>query len=364
MTKSIESPTTAVELLEWPIFGLAKSEKQKLLLTRLIELTTLHRSACPEYARLLSARGGTIEFSSLTEIPFFPVRAFKLKNLKSIPDAEVFKTLTSSGTTGQTPSRIFLDRETAQRQSQALVKIMQSFLGKERLPMLIVDHPGVVKDRTQFSARGAGILGISNFGRNHAYALNEDLTLNLEVLRQFAAEFCGARKLIFGFTFLIWQSLYLELQRLNTEINLEGSFLIHGGGWKKLTDSAVEPARFKQGLRQSCGINEVHDFYGMVEQVGSIYFECERGFLHAPAFADLVIRNPIDWSPNPCGEPGVIQVLSGLPTSYPGHSLLTEDIGILHGEDNCGCGRLGKYFSVLGRVPKAEIRGCSDTQSS
>lgn len=54
-------------------------------------------------------------------------------------------------------------------------------------------------------------------------------------------------------------------------------------------------------------------------------------------------------------------MLSLLPRSYPGHSLLTEDMGVLLGEDDCPCGRLGKYVRVTGRVPKAEVRGCSDT---
>ena len=61
------------------------------------------------------------------------------------------------------------------------------------------------------------------------------------------------------------------------------------------------------------------------------------------------------------GEQGIVQVLSPLPGSYPGHSLLTEDTGVLLGEDDCPCGRLGKYFSIIGRIPRAEIRGCSDT---
>ena len=61
------------------------------------------------------------------------------------------------------------------------------------------------------------------------------------------------------------------------------------------------------------------------------------------------------------GEEGVLQVLSPLPRSYPGHSLLTEDLGVLLGEDDCPCGRKGKYFKVTGRVPRAEVRGCSDT---
>jgi hypothetical protein len=61
------------------------------------------------------------------------------------------------------------------------------------------------------------------------------------------------------------------------------------------------------------------------------------------------------------GEKGIIQVVSILPGSYPGHSLLTEDEGELLGEDDCPCGRLGKYFRISGRLKNADIRGCSDT---
>ena len=58
---------------------------------------------------------------------------------------------------------------------------------------------------------------------------------------------------------------------------------------------------------------------------------------------------------------GLIQLMSLLPTSYPGHNILTEDIGEIIGEDNCKCGLKGKYFLVHGRAKEAEIRGCSDT---
>jgi hypothetical protein len=61
------------------------------------------------------------------------------------------------------------------------------------------------------------------------------------------------------------------------------------------------------------------------------------------------------------GEKGVIQVVSVLPESYPGHAILTEDEGVLLGEDDCACGRKGKYFKILGRIKNAEVRGCSDT---
>ena len=59
----------------------------------------------------------------------------------------------------------------------------------------------------------------------------------------------------------------------------------------------------------------------------------------------------------------MIQLLSVLPTSYPGHNILTEDLGMILGEDDCDCGKMGKRFKVFGRLKKSEIRGCSDAIS-
>ena len=70
-----------------------------------------------------------------------------------------------------------------------------------------------------------------------------------------------------------------------------------------------------------------------------------------------------NWETLPVGQSGVIQTLSVLPRSYPGHSLLTEDLGTIYGIDNCNCGRKGTYFSIEGRIPSAELRGCSDTHA-
>ena len=58
---------------------------------------------------------------------------------------------------------------------------------------------------------------------------------------------------------------------------------------------------------------------------------------------------------------GLIQLFSLLPTSYPGHNILTEDIGEIVGDNGCQCGLLGKQFLVHGRAEQSEIRGCSDT---
>ena len=102
----------------------------------------------------------------------------------------------------------------------------------------------------------------------------------------------------------------------------------------------------------------------MVEQTGSIYIECTEGYLHSSTYSDIVVRNIHNFQPLPVGEEGVIQVISMLPLSYPGHSLLTEDLGVIVGHDDCVCGRIGTYFLVHGRMKDAEIRGCSDSYVS
>jgi phenylacetate-coenzyme A ligase PaaK-like adenylate-forming protein len=354
--------TEEAALLALPPYGLARAEKRAFLTGELTALTRRHAAACPEYAKMLAAAGVSPEaVASPEDIPPLPVRLFKEFSLKSVPDEAVFKTLTSSGTTGQQVSRIFLDRQTAALQSKVLAKIMESTLGSARLPMIVLDSSSVVKDRALFSARGAGVTGFSLFGRDRFFALDEAMRLDIDGLRAFLAKHEGEAIFLFGFTAIIWQHFCEELARLGEKPDLSRGVLVHGGGWKKLADRAISRERFRQALYEGCGITRVFDYYGMAEQTGSIYMECEHGRLHAPVWADVIIRRPADFSVANVGETGLIETVSVLPRSYPGHALLTEDEGRVLGEDDCPCGRKGKYFEVLGRVKRAETRGCSDT---
>ncbi len=354
------------QYFDWPVYGLNNDKKSELLADILSELTWMHARNCTAYGRIIQAYGYIPgERFALKDVPFLPVRLFKEYELSSVPYDRVFKVLTSSGTTSQKLARIVLDRETSAAQTKALVLILQQFLGKARLPMLILDHPGVIKSRETFSARGAGILGLSNFGRDHTYALKDhDMMPDVGVIKDFLERHRGERIFLFGFTFMVWKYFYEGLKDTGDIQQLEDAILVHSGGWKKLQEDAVDNAGFKSALKTRFNINSIHNFYGMVEQVGSIFMECEYGRLHAPAFADVIIRDALDWSELPPGHPGLIQVVSVLPTSYPGHSLLTEDIGEWIGVDDCECGRLGRTFGVHGRMARAELRGCSDTHAA
>ena len=317
-------------LLQYKPYSTARTEKRALYAGLLTELTQFHREHCPEYGRLLDALGCPAHMDCTVEsTPMLPVSLFKELELRSIPEGEVFKTLTSSGTTGQRVSRIFLD--------------------------------GATSACAMFSARGAGILGFSIFGTRPCYALDEHMELDLDGVRAFLEEHQGETIFLFGFTFIIWKHVVRALEERGERLDIPNGILVHGGGWKKLAGEAVSPGEFKARVAAATGVERVSNYYGMAEQTGCIYMECPQGHLHASLWSDIVVRRGRDYRPCEPGEEGVLQVLSPLPRSYPGHSLLTEDLGVLLGEDDCPCGRKGKYFKVTGRVPRAEVRGCSDT---
>lgn len=354
-------------ILEIEPYSLSRDEKHLLLNERLHELTRFHYKNCEPYRRMMDAVGLNIDnLPDYEQLPFLPVRLFKDFELRSVEKDEIVKTMTSSGTTGQQVSKIYLDRETSSAQQKCLTKIVSHFIGTKRVPMLILDSSAVIKNRNMFSARGAGILGFSMFGSKRQYALNENMELDIDGMASFIEEHKGEPIFMFGFTFMVWQHFYKKLLETGYRPDLPNGILIHGGGWKKLVNEKVSPSEYKKCLNEVCGIlpENVHDYYGMVEQTGCIYMECKCGHLHASAFSDVIVRRPKDFSIASAGEKGLIEVVSVLPGSYPGHILLTEDEGVILGEDDCPCGMPGKYFRIEGRIKNAEIRGCSDTYAA
>ena len=332
------------------------------LLGALNRLTARHYQQCPPYRRLVDVlHGGLHNAEILDAVPYLPVRLFKHFDLLSVPRSEVVKTMTSSGTSGQAVSKIFLDKETASLQIKVLAGIVGDYLGRQRLPMLVIDSATTVTNRLQFSARTAGILGFSMFGRDVTYALDAQMNLDLPTVTAFLERHAGSPILLFGFTSIVWEHWVLALEAQGVALALGSGILLHGGGWKKLQAQAVGNDAFKERLRQVTGIERVHNYYGMVEQTGSIFMECSSGHLHSSVHSAIVIRNPANFQVQGVGEPGLIQLLSTLPHSYPGHSLLSEDWGEFTGLGPCACGRSGPTFKVHGRISNAEVRGCSDT---
>ena len=114
-------------------YSLGKKEKSKLLSNYLAELTRHHYMKSVHYKAMVDAMSFDINSEvTYTELPFLPVRLFKLNHLSSIANKDISKTMISSGTSGQQPSKIFLDKETSLRQTKVLAKIVSEFTGSTR----------------------------------------------------------------------------------------------------------------------------------------------------------------------------------------------------------------------------------------
>jgi phenylacetate-coenzyme A ligase PaaK-like adenylate-forming protein len=343
-------------------YSLNHSEKADIYKNALYELTKYHYTNCIEYKKITDMLNyETNSMSYPEEHPMIPVRLFKEYELVSVPRTEIVKTMMSSGTSGQTVSKIFLNKENTRSQTKVLTNIISSFIGKKRLPLLILDSPQVKTNREMFSARGAGVIGFSTFGYDVTYALDENMQINIEAIQTFLNKHSAEKILFFGYTYMIWQYILCALKSKNIQFNVSNGILFHIGGWKKLKEQAVDTKTYNNSICDVFGNMTVHNYYGMAEQLGSVFVECEHGYMHCSIYSDVFIRRFTDFSCAEKGERGFIELVSLLPVSYPGHVLLTEDEGEILGEDDCSCGRLGKYFKIHGRVKGAEIRGCSDT---
>lgn len=358
-------------LLSIPPYGLPPEERQAGLLEILKEELDY---ACQRHAGYknyiqrwpLNYRSA----SQIADLPFLPVGILKADPPLSLVEAdEIKRTLTSSATTSQLPSRVVLDSPTARRMTKGVISIVRDFIGPARRPYLVVDTPGFMGGNA-LGARGAAIQGLHPFANETTccLSLNDqgDLALDQDKLRKFAKNQQDAELLVYGFTFILWNHLVKPLMAEGICLNLPKARILHSGGWKRLQDQAVEKTVFNEQLARvvGCSTDRIVDFYGMVESVGVIYPDCSEGNKHAPVFGDVIVRNPLTLEPVAAGEYGIVQVCSVLPTSFPGHLLLTEDRAQVIAYDGCPCGRRGISFRFAGRIPKAELRGCGNLQIS
>jgi len=281
MDDNYEEYSKSIEiLLNSPLFELNEKDKDERFMETMNILHRHHVNKSEHYANIFNSLFNDKDqpsFNKFDEMPYIPARLFKSFELKSVDASSIRTVMHSSGTSGQIPSRIFLD----------------------------------------------------------------------------------ANILLFGFTSVVWEVMLSVSHTLRLPI-LRNATLLHGGGWKKLASLDISKRQFHEAINSVFENLKIRNYYGMIEQTGSIYVECDYEFLHASEFSEIIARRKSDLKACSYGELGIIQVGSLLPWSYPGHSILTEDIGVIFGRDNCECGRGGAYFSIQGRLESAEVRGCSD----
>jgi len=263
-----------------------------------------------------------------------------------------------------------LDTVTSRRMVRGVAAIASDFIGARRRPYLVIDASETLAAGGDFGARAAAIQGLRPFATEVVCCLKADATGALQIdeprLLEFAAKWRAVEVLAYGFTYVLWQHFVGPLRARRITLDMPNVRVLHSGGWKRLQERAVTRAAFTAGVAQvfGCGTDRVLDFYGMVENVGVIYPDCEYGHKHVPAFAAVIVRDPLTLRPVEEGQQGLVQVCSILPTSFPGFLVLTDDIAEVISYDGCACGRRGISFRFVKRVPQSEIRGCGNIETT
>lgn len=303
---------------------------------------------------------------SIVDVPFLPVQMFKYFDLTTCPQKDIVRIVKSSGTTTGLVSKIPLNKNTIVNQTKALTGTLSHYLGKERKIFLVIDHEGINAPDQEISARTMGVRGLSMYAKKILFLLKEEngkLVLNYQVIKEISEKYKNDDVYIFGFTYIIWSIFYKQMMRDGLKCKFKSGTLFHSGGWKKLEEKKVSKELFSRTIADLFTLQKenVHDFYGMAEQGGVIFVDCEYGNKHVPNFAAVIIRDFQTLEPCLPNTTGLIQVTSVLSDSYYDQALLTEDTGFIVGIDDCRCGRKGEYFNFKSRVENTEARGCGDT---
>jgi hypothetical protein len=358
-------------VLEAPTYGLDPNRRRNALFALLKQELEYGSQKNPRFGNYVRhwpvrLRGA----KTIADLPYLPVSAFRANPpLSLVPDDEIKRTLTSSASSGQVPSRIVLDDATSRRITKGVLTVIRDFIGAARRPYLVIDTKENLGHQTELGARGAAIQALASFATEIVPCLSADTQgepgLDLQQLMQCVERWKGARVLVYGFTYVIWTQFVQPLKRKGIALDLPNVYILHSGGWKRLEQQAVSKDVFARETAAifGCPADRVIDYYGMVENVGVVYPDCERGFKHVPSFAEVIVRDPLTLAPAEPGTPGLVQLCSVLPTSFPGFLLLTDDMGEIVGQDGCGCGRRGSHFRFLRRVPNVEVRGCGNLET-
>jgi hypothetical protein len=344
-------------LLDSPPYA-ARAERE--FRAELLALTQHHLDGCPEYR---AAWPGWRPTDDVAGFPFLHVGAFKsIRFVTSAAGLRHQRVLKSSATSSGIASQIVLDQRSAELQARSSHAILADFLGSEKRPLVILDSPAGLRSGSEVSARTAGALSLKALASDLVFLLSDaadPASARWEVLLRVLA---GHQSLVvYGLTHMLWTAWAAADPPAEVRAALSGKRIdfVHSGGWKKLEHVEVGPEEFDATLMHGLDPrSKVVDFYGLVEQVGVVFPLCSSGYRHVPAWADVFVRDP--WTlASQDREPGQLQLLNLLAWGAPYHNVLTEDLGRLS-PGECPCGRQGKRFEFLGRMPKAEIRGCAN----
>ena len=303
-----------------------------------LELFQWQSTNVPPYREFLTLlKVSPSEINTVEDIPFLPVSFFKSHNVLAAGYTPKLH-FTSSGTTGQIPSRHpVVDRMLYKNSYE---KGFQHFYGDPKDYIFLALLPSYLeREGSSLIEMAAGLITESDHPDSGFFLDNYDA-----LKAQIRKKRTDSRKL-----FLLGVSF--ALLDLATEHSIQmpvNSIVMETGGMKGRRKEMIR-SELHELLKNGLGVDQIHSEYGMTELLSQAYAP-NSGRFSTPPWMRIFLRDTEDpLSAARPGKTGGINIID-LANIYSCAFLSTQDLGRI---DPTG------GIEVLGRFDDAEIRGCN-----
>ncbi|MDR6299451.1 LuxE/PaaK family acyltransferase [Mesonia maritima] len=272
----------------------------------------------------------------LEEIPFLPIEFFKSHQILSSKEniSEIF---TSSGTTGQQPSKhLVTDIEIYKKSFRTAFK---HFYGEIENYCVLALLPSYLERKgSSLIYMAQDFIEKSRYPESGFYLNN--LNELAETVKKLDAE--GKKILLLGVSFAL-----LDLIE-KSQFNLKNTIVMETGGMKGKRKEMIRE-ELHAHLKKGFGLDKIHSEYGMTELLSQAYSKGD-GIFECPPQMKLLIRDPEDpLTILPKQKNGGINVIDFANINSCSF-IATQDLGKQIAENK---------FEILGRFDHSDIRGCN-----
>lgn len=273
----------------------------------------------------------------IQDIPFLPIEFFKTKSIicnEIKPDAICFS---SSGTTGQTTSKHYVNSISVYEQS--FTKGFQLFYGD------IKDYCVLALLPSYLEREGSSLVYMANqLIKDSEHDLSDFYLNNLDELVEtiFELKKQNQKTILLGVSYAL-----LDLADKNVQLN-EHFIVMETGGMKGKREELTKEA-LHNTLKENFKIKTIHSEYGMTELLSQSYSNA-NGIYKTVPWKRILIRDVNDpFSYVTPGKTGGLNVID-LANIYSCSFIETKDLGKLHSDNS---------FEIVGRFDVSDLRGCN-----
>lgn len=299
----------------------------------------------------------------ISKLPVLPTLLFKRHKIRS---AKGIYTATSFGTSGGNRSEISFDAEALECGLKMSVKIaaLRGLISPVPCHYIIMGYKPRLDNRAAVTKTAfAATLFTPAISRSYVLKYKNG---------RYEPDFDGIITLIkrleksaFPVRFMGFPSYTFFLMKIMDERGIrvklpKNSRIMLGGGWKQFYAEQTDKQSFYSLARKVLGVGDrnIVEFFGAVEHP-ILYCDCPKHHFHIPAYSRVIIRDADTLKPLSPGKIGLVNLITPMVKATPILSVMTDDLGVLHKGEECGCGIREPFLEIIGRVAPNDIKTCA-----